>query len=64
MGSGDYDKRFRDGFYVCPGKFMIKEKRPAPKRGWPLFFKYLIHETVGIDTHGFFFFDENVEQMD
>lgn len=43
---------------------MIKEKRPAPKRGWPLLFKYLIHETVGIDTHGFFFFDENVEQMD
>ena len=43
---------------------MIKEKRPASERGWPLFFKYLIHETVGIDAHGFFFFDENVEQMD
>ena len=43
---------------------MIKEKRPAPKWGWPLFFKYLIHESVGLDALWVFFFDENVEQMD
>ena len=64
VDSWNYDKRFWNDFYVCTGKHVDKEKRPAPFRGRPQFINHVVHETVWGDNHGFFFFDENVEQMD